>query len=727
MSVAPSVVELRLKFFDYLFEEREGFLCIAHLPKQRPKKDFREKFFVWPEQREVVGHYIEQIKQGNNVWYGVNLYRRPQRKRDFALPTRLVWADLDYCNPGEVNPAPQCRIESSPRKYQAIWRLEELVDPIQAQTFAKRIAYAYADKGADKSGWDIEQVLRVPYTHNYKYDDGQTYVPEVKLLLSVEALLPVEVFAGIVEPIPEEKLEVVEGMPNVLSLPEPEQIIYAHRNALRKTSFYDLYAEEPTADWSASMWHLLNICLEVGMDKEETFSIALSSKCNKYDRDDRPISYLWREILKADLKQKQITAIIGEPSPLLMPKLYEGDPPETIIDKYKDWAVEATDAVEEYHELAVMILLSSLTASSIYLNTSFGKVIPNLWGLILGDSTLTRKTTAMKMVMEFLHDIDQDAVVATDGSVEGILTAMAGRPEMVSVFFKDEVSGFLDAINKKDYLAGMPETLTKLYDADEFFVRRLRKETITITKPVFIFFGGGIRDKMYGILNDQYILSGFLPRFLIVGGDADLNKIRPASPLIPEVGEKRRKLREFFQELSITYSAEAKIEIPGGHFTVPTSTEVMLTDEAWEYFQQIQMQLAKAAAESSFAMVAQPTFDRLAWSALKMAMLFSTTTQEPNDGKITVSKTDLEAAAYYIQKWAPHVIDLITNVGRSADQRLVTRVYEHVKRRPGVTRSELSRHHHLNKKQLDLVLETLVDRGQVNVTKQGNGSFINPL
>lgn len=727
MSVTPSVTELRLKFFDYLFEEREGFLCIAHLPKRKPKKDFREKFFIWPEQRDLMGQYIEELTQGNNVWFGVNLFRRPKRDRDFALPTRLVWADLDYCNPGEVTPAPQCRIESSPRKYQALWRLDELVDPIQAQTFSKRIAYAYADKGADKSGWDAEQVLRIPYTHNYKYDDGQTYVPEVKLMLAVEALLPIEVFAGLTEPIAEESMEAVEGMPDVLNLPDPQAIIYAHKNALRKTSFHDLYAEEPTSDWSAAMWHLLNICLEVGMDKEETFSIALSSACNKYERDDRPISYLWREILKAELKQKQINLIEGEPSPLIMPKIYEGDPHESIIDKYKDWATEATDAVEEYHELAVVILLSSLVAKGIYLNTSFGKVIPNLWGLLLGDSTLTRKTTAMKMVMEFLHDIDQEAVVATDGSVEGILTALASRPEMVSVFFKDEVAGFIDSINKKDYLAGMPETLTQLYDVPEFYSRRLRKETLIISSPVFIFFGGGIRDKMYGILSDQYVISGFLPRFLIVGGDADLSRIRPATPLVAEVGEKRRVLRQLFQELHLVYNEPAKVEIPGGHFSVPTSTEVELTDDAWKYFQKIQMQMAKSAAESSFAMVAQPTFDRLAWSALKMAMLFATTRQKPRNGKIKANKKDLETAAYYIQKWAPHAIDLITNVGRGADQRLVHRLYEHIKRRPGVTRSELSRHHHLNKKQLDLVLDTLLDRGQISVQRVGNGSSISPV
>ncbi len=723
-----TATELRLKFFDFLFEERAGFISIAHAPRDNKNK-FQEKFFAWPEQREGMGAYIDSITSGNNVWFSVNLFRRPKRSRDFAVPTRLVWADCDLCNPGDITPAPQCRIESSPRRYQAFWRLDELVDAEKAQDLSRRIAYGYAEHGVDKSGWDIEQLLRVPFTYNYKYDDGQTQIPEVKLLSAFEALLPVAVFEGTTVPTVEEAIADGDPMPDVMQLPDVHQVIYKYQNPLRRTPFFETFSEEPASDWSASMWLLINTCLEVGMTTEETFAVALESKCNKYERDERPISYLWKEVLKAELKQKQIQLIAGEADVLKLPELYEGDPPESIIDQYKDWATEATDAVPEYHELACTILLSSLLSSGLFLNTSFGKVWPNVWGLILGDSTLTRKTTAMKMAMEFVSDIDRELVVATDGSVEGVLTAIASRPNQVSVFYKDEVAGFIDSINRKDYLAGMPETLTQLYDVPEFFTRRLRKETITITKPVFIFFGGGIRDKMYGILNDEFVLSGFLPRFLIVGGDADLTKIRAAAPLIPDLGEKRRLLRERFTELYLTYTEETQIEVPDANtsFGIPTLTEAFLTPEAWEYFQEIQMSMARTAAESSHQMVAQPSFDRLAWSAMKMAMLYATTEQEPDDGKIIVSKRNMEVAAYYVQKWGRHTVDLIQNVGRSTNQRLVQRVYQHIRRRPGCTRSEVSRHHHLSKKELDLILETLQDRGQIRVQKAGSGYTLHPV
>lgn len=726
--MSVTATSLRLEFFDYLFEEREGFLCVAHAPAKNKNK-FEQKFFIWPEQKEVMIQYVEERINGNNLWFGVNLFRRPERKRDFAVPTRLVWADLDYCDPSEVEPVPQCRIQTSPKKFQAFWRLDELVDAETAQSYSKRIAYQYADKGADKSGWDAEQLLRIPWTFNYKYDDGASHVPEIQVLTAFEAALPVALFEQVTKPTDEEVQVTDDPLPDIKELPPVSTIIYKYQGHLRKTSFDDLFATEPSADWSAAMWHLINICLEAGMTNEETLAVALEAKCNKYERDNRPIGLLWKEIAKAEIKQKQIQLVLSDVKPLQMPVLYEGDPPHSVLDDYNSWAVLATDAVPEYHELAATIMLSSILSGGLYCNTSWGKVVPNLWGLILGDSTLTRKSTAMKMAMEFVAEIDRDIVVATDGSVEGLLTGIAARPDDVSVFFKDEISGFIDSINRKDYLAGMPETLTQLYDVPPFLTRRLRKETITLTNPVFIFFGGGIRDKMYSLLNDEFILSGFLPRFLIVGGDADVSKMRPTGPLSVNLDNKRRELRERFVHLHTIYNQDTEIVIEEADTTLklPTQTEVVLTDAAWQYFQDTEMRLAKQAAESSASMVAQPTFGRLAWSSFKMAMLFAACRQEPKNGKITTEVEDLQAATYYVQKWGVHTIDLILNVGRTANQRIISKVYDHVRRRPECTRSELSRMHHLSKKELDVILDTLVDRGQVRLTKVGNGYTVRPI
>ena len=95
--------------------------------------------------------------------------------------------------------------------------------------------------------------------------------------------------------------------------------------------------------------------------------------------------------------------------------------------------------------------------------------------MILAETTLTRKTTAMDIPMDLLAEVDESAIMATDGSLEGLFTNLSMRPKKPSVFLRDEFSGLIDAMTKKDYMAGMPEMLTKLYDG-KFQRRLLRKE-----------------------------------------------------------------------------------------------------------------------------------------------------------------------------------------------------------------------------------------------------------
>src|SRR5215211_7968415 len=65
-------------------------------------------------------------------------------------------------------PQPTAVVNSSPGRQQFYWRLSMPVPPDIGEGLNRRLAYVL---GADKSGWDLTQLLRPPGTRNRKYPD----------------------------------------------------------------------------------------------------------------------------------------------------------------------------------------------------------------------------------------------------------------------------------------------------------------------------------------------------------------------------------------------------------------------------------------------------------------------------------------------------------------------------------------------------------------------------
>jgi len=713
--VTKSKSEIRLGFFELLFGDTVGYLCIFSTDPKAPKSAVKERFFEWPKESLKVENYILSVEASNNVYFCVNLLSEQQRKKKHCLPTDLIWSDLDTVNPDSLTRLPPAIVlQSSPGRWQAFWRLTTKVEPYDAERYSKRIAYAV---GADRSGWDLTQLLRVPLTRNFKYHPAAPVALEKALTVRVEASVVEEVF----DPPPEEAPLLEQPLPG-----EPliaNDIIAKYSHHLDMTRFTTLYTYEPAGDedWSKLLWSLEVMCFRSGMTADEVFTVAKESACNKFARDGRPIEHLWRDVLKASEAYGNMPF---EKELLEMPKLVDEPASETFVDEYKTWACEATDAVPEFHELSCFIVLSSITAASLRLETSYGPIAPNIWGLILGDSTVTRKSTSMKMAVDLLAELEPELILATDGSVEGLLSGMATRPNKVSVFFRDEVSGLFDSINRKDYLSSMPETLAHLYDVPPVYSRLLRKEVIRIESPAFIFFGGGITERVYQNVSESWIESGFMPRFLIVSGDFDKEGMRATGPP-SKIGVKRRsEIVEKLSDLYENYAAEVAVKIggkQGGTMMMPPRIIATMTSDAWARYQAIEGQLTVYGYESPLRNTALPTLDRLARSILKMGVILAATKQEPIDNHIMVEEDDIVNAAWYAQKWGAHSVELILNAGKAPREKVLDRVRLKIQNNPGVLRSTIMQHMHMTKREMDEVISTLEERSQIRKEQAGRG------
>lgn len=136
------------------------------------------------------------LDEGNDDLYWCPLvFSQPQRRAEFALPTRFLWADLDGADPAKISLRPSVLWKTSggdiphgdhPRDsytyegcpgchptphYHALWWLVPRISAVNASKLSRRIAYA--EPGADRGGWDVTQVLRVPGTLNHKRERAE--------------------------------------------------------------------------------------------------------------------------------------------------------------------------------------------------------------------------------------------------------------------------------------------------------------------------------------------------------------------------------------------------------------------------------------------------------------------------------------------------------------------------------------------------------------------------
>jgi hypothetical protein len=169
------------EFLKSILGDNSGYFKIAGGHKQ--KKFWHLKLLKYPDELEQMEDQISQwVEQGLNTYFSPHLFSQAIARREYALPSNVLCADLDDCHPSNLGgynePRPNIIIQTSKKRYQAIWLLAEKLEPSELENLSKRLTYAYADLGCDKSGYDVGQLLRIPGTMNFKYKKPQ----EVKIV-----------------------------------------------------------------------------------------------------------------------------------------------------------------------------------------------------------------------------------------------------------------------------------------------------------------------------------------------------------------------------------------------------------------------------------------------------------------------------------------------------------------------------------------------------------------
>ena len=715
-------------FFKLLFGQNRGYMCMAFLDTS-DKRDMTELWFTYPDELDQALEAVEKYGSDRHAYFCPQLFSEKKRRKEYVSITTNAWSDLDRCSPDKMLQDPSIIVESSPKRYQAYWLFDPgiTVDPKDAEDLSRRIAYYHDKDGADKSGWDLTQLLRIPDTFNFKYPDvDHLGYPVVAIREIKKRYYRMSDFDDY--PLLPDYVYIDAAFPAELPQESGEKILEKVRREISPLVI-KLFTETPMEHkWSEKLWQLELLLFEAGFNRESVFVICRDAACNKYARDKRSQNQLWKEVCRAEE-----TAQIKKALPIedfsnvesLMSKeekaLVNAATPN-FVDRYIKWASSLGDAAYQYHQAGAFVLLSSILCGSVGLPTSYGTIIPNLWFMILADTTLTRKTTSMDIAMELLEEIDPSAILATDGSIEGMFTSLSLRPNKPSIFLRDEFSGLIESMAKKDYMAGMPEMLTKLYDG-KLQKRLLRKEVIEVRDPRLIIYGGGIKNRVTSAVTFEHVASGFLPRFIFITAESDVSRIKPLGPPTTKISNERLAIINELKELYDHYNGVKLLHFAGSESEIEQnkSFDAELTDEAWIRYNKLEFKLVELGTLSSIPDIYTPVGDRLAKSILKAAILIAASRQREAD-KVTVELIDLLQAIKYGEQWRAYSQEIIDNVGKSTTERKLDHIIDAIRKRgaDGASRSRIMRTFKLTSREAAAYFDTLMDRGLIERKSTGD-------
>lgn len=519
-------------FFDLLYNGVEGEVRIS-------LKGISEgRWFTWPSQREELLSYVEK-HSNTDVYATTTTFSQRTRKAEYAQAGSVVYTDADTCAPTNFRLAPSMVLNTSPGHWQCFWLLDEPTTAEAVSEVSRAVTYAHVDQGCDKNGWMPTKVLRVPGTQHTKTDVHHTVTGEITgelySLMEFEQVYPAsEVQARV------ENLEVPAELPDLFEL-----------TGKLPMDLWNLYQEkpEPGVELSARLWKLELELFRAGWTAPEVFVVARSSGSNKYDPDrvgettasgsvrahrSNPDSDLWKEVQQAqqfavENPHERVEVETGKAAvPLTAERPSFLTPQEedyvrshkTFVDRYVEWVASRTDASPEYSRTWGYLLLSCVYGNRASIPTMWGDTKLNLWTLTLGETTITRKSTAKNLFLSVLHKFEaetgEDIDVGSDFSAEGLNKTLGARDGKPSLVWRDEVQGFFKEMFTKNYLAGTVESLTDLYDGRVKVSLRATKGTSQNNRASVLFnmMLLGIEEETAEVLTNKNFRSGFLTRFL---------------------------------------------------------------------------------------------------------------------------------------------------------------------------------------------------------------------
>lgn len=309
-----ATMEDRLKIISKAWGRQTGYVFFPWIEGTAVEKRDRilgyheGRAFRWPAEREAILDHM-QAHRNDDLYWCPSVFEKKARRMDLAMDEGALWADLDQVDPNDISDyPPTIAWETSPNRYQALWIISG--GDIQGASWPgnenQRLTYHL---GADPSGWDSTQLLRIPGWVNHKpeYRDEEGKSPRGKLLWSNGRRYLPDEFEDLptVEGI--KSGEIVDVLEEEIDRVDRHKVWADVRLKLPLKARQLVAAKEAEGDRSEKLWWIMRCLADVGVTPVEIVAIVRETVWNKFEGRQDELKRLLTEASKAVAQRSEDT------------------------------------------------------------------------------------------------------------------------------------------------------------------------------------------------------------------------------------------------------------------------------------------------------------------------------------------------------------------------------------------------------------------------------------
>ncbi len=383
-------------------------------------------------------------------------------------------------------------------------------------------------------------------------------------------------------------------------------------------------------------------------------------------------------------------------------KLTINVPEGHLIHKFDKYVGKRSDAYPDYAHCAALWILSACTQGKAVLELAQGEIRPNLWFMLFGLSSVSRKSTVLGFAKRKYETCTGDYIANHEYSIQGYYEDL--EDHRVRNFIRDEAAGQLHNMHKK-HNDGMVQVECLVYDGQsitkKLASKKGKKDEVHVRDPYVTKLDATTPDNYFSAINTDDLHSGFVPRYLYCHPKYQ----RPRMPLRMADGD-------------TTDDTELIIAISSiwDHFTRCETISFTVYDDAMNYYNQCVEQMEDRIMETGDNLLSMG-WARNQVHILKIAMLLEI-------GMVRVSthislETMQEAVRVVTEYFLPMFMETAGRIQHTDLYNKIEKVRDVLLKNNGtVDRSTLLRYSRLLKDDFDKVIQTMLESGEIEVFQE---------